>query len=147
MNCSACKKDSTSCHYIEGEYYCDPCSDALIFVFGSNLAGRHGSGAALHAKLYKGAVYGVGVGRTGNAYAIPTKGPEKEGTLSILTLEEIRPHVNDYIEYAKQNLELKFQLTRIGCGFAGYTNKDMAPMFKGVPSNVIIPKDWRLYLL
>lgn len=106
-----------------------------IFVFGANLAGRHGKGSALAAKREHGAVYGQGVGRQGNSYAIPTK----DENLRTLPLDVIRGHVDDFIDYARDNPTLKFQLTAIGCGLAGYAFEDIAPMFKDAPDNVIQP--------
>lgn len=111
-----------------------------IFVFGSNLAGRHGKGAALAAKESHGAKYGVGVGRTGNAYAIPTK----DQNLKTLPIAEIAKHVKDFLAYAKSNPELSFQLTPVGTGLAGYKHQDIAPLFRGVESlrNVATPNEW-----
>lgn len=113
----------------------------MVFVFGSNLAGRHGKGAALAARLHHGAVYGVGVGRTGNAYAIPTK----DEHLKTLPLDVIEAHVRDFIEYVVMHPELEFQVTRVGCGLAGYTDEQIAPMFHGhtLPSNAHLPEGWR----
>jgi hypothetical protein len=91
----------------------------MIFVFGSNLAGRHGRGAALCAKNAHGAVYGVGVGRTGNAYAIPTK----DERIRTLPLERIAPYVSAFLDYARANPDLEFEVTKIGCGLAGYSTK------------------------
>src|SRR5690606_31746914 len=108
-----------------------------IFVFGSNLAGRHGKGAALYARQNHGAIYGCGSGPQGNSYAIPTK----TGNLDILPLWFIQQEVEKFIEYANQHPELEFQLTPIGCGLAGYKPEQIAPMFKHAPSNVIIPKE------
>lgn len=113
-----------------------------IFVFGSNLAGRHGKGAALEARLKHGAVYGVGVGRTGNAYAIPTK----DGRLSILPLSDIKVFVLAFIGYAQHHPELTFNVTRIGCGLAGYTDAQIGPFFKGSPSNCVLPGEWAPFL-
>lgn len=110
-----------------------------IFVFGSNLAGRHGKGAARDARLYHGAQYGVGWGRTGNAYAIPTK----DRDLSTLPLPEIADYVSEFLWYAGDHSELMFIVTRIGCGLAGYKDSDIAPMFKNAPSNCILPEGWR----
>lgn len=106
-----------------------------VFVFGSNLAGRHGRGAALYAKRHHGAVYGVGVGRQGDSYAIPTK----DAGLSPLPLEVIRGHVLDFIEYATSHQDITFLLTAVGCGLAGYTPEDIAPMFDSSPRNVELP--------
>lgn len=113
-----------------------------IFVFGSNLAGRHGKGAALYARQYFGAVYGQGIGRTGNAYAIPTK----DAQLRTLSLSEIREHVNYFLGYAQNNPDLTFQVTRIGCGLAGYKDTDIAPMFAEAPSNCCLPEEWKEFL-
>lgn len=109
-----------------------------IFVFGSNLAGIHGKGAALFAHLNCGAQLGVGVGRTGDAYAIPTK----DFKLKTLPLSQIALYVKRFIFYAGMHPELQFNVTRIGCGLAGYKDEDIAPMFANVPSNVILPKAW-----
>jgi hypothetical protein len=110
-----------------------------IFVFGSNLAGRHGAGAALFARHNHGAIYGRGVGHQGQSYAIPTK----DGQLRTLPLEEIQAYVNDFIAFATENQWMKFNVTRIGCGLAGYTDEQIAPMFKSAPINVILPEGWR----
>lgn len=112
-----------------------------IFVFGSNLAGRHGKGAALTAKLYHGAIYGQGIGRQGNSYAIPTK----DNMLRTLSLHTIENHVMNFKEYARQHPKLSFFVTRIGCGLAGYTDKEIAPMFKNAPDNCQLPPSWRTF--
>lgn len=110
-----------------------------IFVFGSNLAGRHGKGAALHARLKCGARYGVGVGLTGHAYAIPTK----DERLRTLPLDAIKGHVDYFLSFARHvRPELSFQLTPIGCGLAGYTPEQIAPMFRDAPPNVILPHEF-----
>lgn len=111
---------------------------SYIFVFGSNLAGRHGKGAALFARQNFDAKYGCGVGRTGNAYAIPTK----DKSLRVLPLQVIHRYVKDFLEYAKANPNLKFQVTKIGCGLAGYQEYDIKPMFAGAPENCILPEGW-----
>lgn len=110
-----------------------------IFVFGSNLKGIHGAGAALYAKERWGAVQGVGEGRTGNSYALPTKHTPWRG----MTLDEIRPGVERFLSYAKQNPELRFYVTRVGCGLAGYHETDIAPMFEHAPLNCLLPRGWR----
>ncbi len=109
-----------------------------IFVFGSNLAGHHGAGAALTAKKNHGAQQGVGVGRTGDSYAIPTK----DWALIPLDLQEIAGYVDNFLIYAKENPELNFYVTRVGCGFAGYKDEDIAPFFKGAPKNCKLPREW-----
>ncbi len=111
----------------------------MIFVFGSNLAGFHGKGAALYARKYHGAEQYIGVGRTGNAYAIPTK----DHRLKTLPLIDIRHYVNGFIRYAGENPDLEFEVTRIGCGLAGYRDQDIAPLFKTAPDNCRLPQNWR----
>jgi hypothetical protein len=114
----------------------------MIFVFGSNLAGRHGKGAALFARANHGAVYGQGVGRTGNSYAIPTK----DAKLQTLPLPTIRSYILDFLDYAKAHPELTFNVTRVGCGLAGYTDQDIAPLFAGHPANCNMPPEWEQLL-
>ena len=114
----------------------------MIFVFGSNLAGRHGKGAALIALKQHGAIYGNGEGRQGNAYAIPTKGNQ----LQVLTHNSIANRINVFKRYALQHYNEEFQVTRIGCGLAGFTDSEIAPMFKGSPPNCMFDTKWREYL-
>lgn len=101
-----------------------------IFVFGSNLAGRHGKGAALEARLNWGAIYGQGAGLQGNSYAIPTK----DHALRVLPIEEIGGYVNGFIRFAgikwMKNSDMYFIVTAIGCGLAGYTPEEIAPLFE-----------------
>jgi hypothetical protein len=111
----------------------------VIFVFGSNLAGRHGKGAALFARQNHGAVYGQGAGRQGNSYAIPTK----DHSLKTLPLFVIAKYVQDFKTYASDHPHEVFQVTRIGCGLAGYRDKDIAPMFEDSPANCELPEEWR----
>lgn len=110
-----------------------------IFVFGSNLAGRHGKGAALTARQKHGAQYGVGVGPTGSAYAIPTK----DEHLMTLPLVRIALYVADFIAYARDHPATDFEVTRIGCGLAGHTDAQIAPMFAEAPANCHLPDGWR----
>ena len=117
-------------------------SERIIFVFGSNLAGRHGAGAAKWAYENKGAIYGQGVGMMGDAYAIPTK----DENIQTLSLDRIKVFVNYFLEYAKNHPHLKFQLTPIGCGLAGYKPFQIGPMFKGVSENVIVPDEFKEYV-
>lgn len=107
-----------------------------IFVFGSNLQGAHGGGAARIAYEKFGAEWGVGVGRTGQCYAIPTM---QDG------VETIRPYVDEFIRYAQQNQDLTFLVTRIGCGIAGFTDEQISPLFKAAYDlpNVALPDGWR----
>lgn len=110
----------------------------LIFVFGSNLAGRHGKGAALWALRYYGARYGQGEGRQGDSYAIPTKDAE----LRSLPLADIAWHVATFLQYAQEHPELAFVVTPIGCGLAGYKPGDIAPMFRGATWNCDLPPEF-----
>lgn len=106
-----------------------------IFVFGSNLAGSHGGGAARLAYQKFGAVWGQGRGLQGNSYAIPTM----QGGV-----ETIRPYVNEFIDFAKSHPELTFYVTKIGCGIAGFKESEIAPLFKdsiGIP-NIRLPEDF-----
>lgn len=113
--------------------------ESQIFVFGSNLRGAHGAGAALFAKLNHGAQLGVGEGRTGQAYALPTK----DYNIRTLPLEHISRYVDRFLLYASGHPDLHFRVTRVGCGLAGYKDADIAPMFKGAPTNCSLPDGWR----
>jgi len=113
-----------------------------IFVFGSNEAGRHGGGAARTALLQYGAVYGQGIGLQGNSYGIPTK----NRLVQTLSLEHIKTHVRVFIEWASNNPDLTFNVTRIGCGLAGYTDSQIAPMFAHAPANVNLPSEWEEFM-
>ena len=106
-----------------------------VFVFGSNLQGSHGGGAAAAAVRYFGAIWGQGVGMQGQSYAIPTM----HGGV-----EAIKPYVDEFIEYARQHPELTFLVTRIGCGIAGFKDEQMAPLFKDCLTleNVVLPKSF-----
>ena len=111
-----------------------------IFVFGSNQAGRHGLGSALHAYKFWGAIKGVGEGIQGRSYGIPTK----DEKLVSRSLPDIERSVKLFIEYATAHPELAFKVVRIGCGLAGKKEKDIAPMFATAPSNCLLPKGWRV---
>lgn len=106
-----------------------------IFVFGSNLAGMHGAGAAYVAFQKFGAVMGCGVGLRGQSYAIPTM----QGGV-----ETIKPYVDEFIEFAKAHPELFFYVTRIGCGIAGFRDREIAPLFKEAKEleNICLPKSF-----
>jgi len=114
-----------------------------VFVFGSNLAGRHGAGAALMAREKFGAEYGVGHGPTGQCFAIPTK----DHRMKVLPLEEIGVYVQDFLLYAWKHPEKKFLVTLIGCGLAGYKPESIRPLFQlaavDIPYNVILPKEFQ----
>lgn len=109
-----------------------------IFVFGSNLEGIHGAGAARYAYKWCGAEWGVGEGLIGASYAIPTKATISK-TLSLL---EISNHVSKFIEFSWEHRELNFFVTRIGCGLAGFTDFQIAPMFREAPPNCELPENW-----
>lgn len=106
-----------------------------VFVFGSNLAGMHGGGAARMARLYFGAVIGNGDGIQGQSYAIPTM----QGGV-----DTIRPYVDKFIAYARQHPDRQFLVTRIGCGIAGFSPDEIAPLFSDARDveNISLPQDF-----
>lgn len=110
----------------------------MIFVFGSNLAGRHGKGAALTARNHHGAIYGRGIGLQGRSYAIPTK----DFDLRVLPIERVKTNIEEFVEFAKKHPELTFNITKVGCGLAGFDERKIAPMFMGLPSNCKLPEGW-----
>ena len=111
-----------------------------IFVFGSNLEGRHGGGAARVAYNKFGAIWGQGVGLQGQSYGIPTM----HGGIDV-----IKPYVEEFIDFAKAHPELKFLVTRIGCGIAGFSDDEMAPLFKDAIEieNIYLPKSFYYVLV
>lgn len=113
-----------------------------IFVFGSNLAGIHGAGAAAEAYRSYGATWGKGIGLSGISYAIPTKDKQ----IQTLSIESVEMAIQIFIEFAQSNPALKFFVTRIGCGLAGFKDKDIAPFFKGAPATCNFPEQWQVYL-
>ena len=106
-----------------------------IFVFGSNLKGMHGGGAAYIAYRKFGAIMGQGVGLQGQSYAIPTM----QGGV-----ETIRPYVDEFIAFAKENKNMTFLVTRIGCGIAGFTDDEISPLFEKAHyvENIVLPPGW-----
>lgn len=110
-----------------------------VFVFGSNLKGQHNGGAARMAYNRFGAEWGVGVGPTGKCYAIPTM----HGGV-----KDIKPYVDDFVGYVRSHPDNRFLVTRIGCGIAGFSDKEMAPLFAELRDapNVCLPKKWLLIL-
>ena len=108
-------------------------ADDEVFVFGSNLEGLHGGGAALLAYERFGAVWGQGAGLQGKSYGIPTM----HGGI-----DTIAPYVDEFIAFAREHRELKFLVTEIGCGIAGFTVGEMAPLFKDAmdEENIYLPK-------
>lgn len=106
-----------------------------IFVFGSNLLGLHGGGAAKHALDCYGAVLGQGEGIQGRSYAIPTKADFNTS----LTVDQIAGHVHTFLLYAQAHPEQAFFVTAIGCGLAGHIPQAIAPLFAGAPANCTLP--------
>jgi hypothetical protein len=114
--------------------------EGQVFVFGSNLSGIHGAGAARTA-LKWGATWGVGVGLLGRTYAIPTKSENIERTL---TVEEIKPYVDHFIHLAKITSNFHYLVTEIGCGLAGHRPQDIAPLFRDAVGveNISLPQSF-----
>lgn len=112
-----------------------------IMVFGSNLSGIHGAGAARYALQHHGAIMGQGMGLQGTSYALPTKGVN----ISFMKLEDIARHVMAFISFTKIRPDLTFRVTRVGCGLAGFKDEQIAPLFKeALPlKNIRLPKGWR----
>lgn len=111
-----------------------------IFVFGSDLDGNHIRGAALQAFEKFGAIQGQGIGLQGKSYAIPTLLNE---------INKIKPYVDDFVEYARCHSEKKFLVTRIGCGLAGFSPEQIAPLFSKAQevNNIYLPKEfWKVLL-
>jgi hypothetical protein len=104
-----------------------------IFVFGSNLSGFHGAGAAEFAYRERGAIWGQGEGLQGQSYAIPT----------MHGMEVLEKAVKKFLHFARGNPDLQFEVTRIGCGIAGYTDAEIAPLFTDAPKNCQLPEGWR----
>lgn len=114
----------------------------VIFVFGSNESGIHGSGAAYHANQKLGAEMGHGFGPTGTTFAIPTKDWE----IKPLQKRVIKHYVDRFLAYAYDREFFDFKITRIGCGLAGYHDSDIAPMFVHAPVNCLFDKKWEEWL-
>lgn len=112
----------------------------LIFVFGSNLAGRHGAGAAATAMKRYGAIYGQGIGFQGKSYGLPTK----DRNIITLPLRSIEFYAKQFIHVSRQS-DLKFYLTPVGTGRAGYKHGDIAPLFRGC-QNCWVPEAWKPFL-
>lgn len=113
-----------------------------MFVFGSNLAGRHGAGAALYALKHYGAIYGQSYGPQGDSFAIPTK----DSDLNPLSLRDINVYVDAFVMFANMHPEIDFLVTTIGCGLAGYGDDEIAPMFLSSPLNCKFHPRWMPYL-
>lgn len=115
-----------------------------IFVFGSNSEGRHSKGAAREALVAHGAIYGRARGIQGNSYAIVTK--ELRRNYPPVDFLEVKYQVEDFLKFARKNPRLKFNVTPIGCGLAGFTPEEIAPLFKEAPSNIELPLEFRAIL-
>jgi hypothetical protein len=109
-----------------------------IFVFGSNLAGAHGGGSARAAHQKHGAVWGFGFGLAGDSFAIPTK----DHQLETMPLEAIKPYVLEFLRFAREHPDWTFNIVAIGCGLAGLTPAQIAPMFKDAPGNCALPPEF-----
>jgi len=120
--------------------FIDSLEENEIFVFGSNLSGIHGAGAAKQAMGW-GAVWGQSEGLQGKTYAIPTK---DKNVYTTLPLPQINSYVKNFIEFARKNPHLKFLVTEIGCGLAGYVPAQIAPLFiESVDlENVFLPQSF-----
>lgn len=132
------------------------CTTDAIFVFGSNTAGIHLGGAARHAVEKHGALFGKGEGinpavflvdndnnlpegeTMRHSYALPTCDP----TFKPLPMDEVKEHVRGFLMYAESHPHLKFFVTKVGCGIAGFTEEQIRPLFKDAPKNCIMPKEW-----
>ena len=115
----------------------------MIFTFASNEGGLHGAGAAKTAYEKYGARWGKSYGHYGDSFAIPTKNELVE---TIADVTRIYGYINGFIAYAKGHRKMIFQVTRIGCGLAGFTDAQIAPMFIGSPKNCHFDEKWRQYL-
>lgn len=115
-----------------------------VFVFGSNLLGVHGAGAAKTALDKFGAIWGQGVGLQGKSYAIPTK----DRNIITLPISEIKPYVDKFIKYAEFRHDLDFLVTEIGCGLANLTPEQVAPLFKKAQhiTNIYLPERFKKIL-
>jgi hypothetical protein len=114
----------------------------VVFTFGSNLAGRHGKGAAKYALQHHHAKYGIGNGIQGESYAIPTK----DENIRTLPLNIIKQYVDEFLIYAQSHVDDVFHVTRIGCGLAGYSDYQIAPLFNNAPNNCEFDNAWKSYL-
>ena len=112
-----------------------------VFVFGSNLSGIHGAGAAKQAIMY-GATFGVGVGFMGNTYAIPTK----DFKVDTLPLTNIAFFVKLFVQASLNTPHIQYFITAVGCGLAGYKHSDIAPMFADCEDNCSFPDSWKEFL-
>lgn len=125
--------------------------DGATLVFGSNLAGRHGKGSALLAREQFGAIYGQGEGLQGQSYAVATKDgrpgtPNLRDPEATLSLEDIRRHIGNFINFAKEHPDMDFHVVRLGCDLAAHKDSDIAPLFDDAPDNCSFPEPWEPWL-
>jgi len=119
-----------------------PTDEDSIWVFGSNLAGIHGAGAAEVAFEKFSASWAQGVGLSGRSYAIPTK----DHNLKTLPLKDIGPYIREFVAFTRKYCDSKFFVTRVGCGLAGFRNETIAPLFKNCGDNCNMPIGWKKFL-
>lgn len=124
----------------------------MIFVFGSNELGLHGGGAARVAREQYGARYdrkggpGQGFGPQGDSFAIPTCAKPTGEPNNEIELDRVKFYVDCFILYAEAHPELEFQVTQVGCGLAGWTKEQIAPLFERAPNNCLFDTDWKSFL-
>lgn len=126
-----------------------PIAESEIFVFGSNLKGRHGKGAALTAMKEYGAEYGVGEGFTGRCYALPTRNANQIGEraeVTTLELAEVRNHIKVFLAAAEAEKDKRFYVSRVGCGHAGFSDEQIGRLFAGAPANCSLPIEWMSFI-
>jgi hypothetical protein len=111
-----------------------------IFVFDSNLAGKHGKGTSITAYMKYGAIYGQSFGLQGSSFAIPTKDEQ----FKTLPVKSIAKYIDSFIKYAILNPDITFEVPRIACGIDSYEDVIVAPLFKNAPDNCLLPAGWRL---
>jgi len=124
------------------EDHTEPTNPEAVFVFGSNLAARHGGGAAALAEQKYGASRKVAEGLSGLSYAIPTK----DENIKTLPLPVVRKGVATFLKFAADNPHTEFFVTRVGCVLAGYKDREIAPLFAlGQSKNLNLPIEWKRY--
>lgn len=116
--------------------------NTAIFVFGSNRSGIHGAGAARVARLRYDAQLGIGEGLTGRSYALPTAGHY----IKPISLDAVQDHVLNFIEFARSQPDLTFQVTQVGCGLGRFSKQDIAPMFEMHPYNCWFDSQWKNFM-
>lgn len=119
--------------------FCLSCEDpSYVFVYGANMAGKHGASGAKHALQYHDAKWGA-TGLCGNSYGINTK----DAKIKTLSLEKIQWYIGIFLRYAESAKDKKFFITKIGTGLASYRDEDIAPMFKDAPENCVLAESWK----